>query len=346
MKNFYYQFILSGLLLMSLQCSAQDLHFSQFYETAILRNPALTGVFTGDYKVGVMYRNQWSSISNPYQTGLVSAEARNNVGNANDFVSYGMVAYFDRAGSIDLQTLAVYPAISYNKSINDNHSSFISVGFTGAYMQNSFAANKATFNNQYQNNSYNPANATGETLPTPHIYNWDMGAGVAFNTSAGSNNEFTYIIGASGYHFSTPQNSFYKNAAITLQMRWNVNGGLSWQINETYSLLLQANYLQQGQYKEIMAGGLLSWTQREQGSEAVAFGLAGGFFYRYDDAIVPVVKIKYKDYSFGVSYDVNISTLKAASVMRGGYEISVFKTGIFSNASQDRGKTICPTNFF
>ena len=47
-----------------------DIHFSQFYENSILRNPALTGVSSDNYKVVAYYRNQWSSVTNPYETML------------------------------------------------------------------------------------------------------------------------------------------------------------------------------------------------------------------------------------------------------------------------------------
>jgi hypothetical protein len=38
---------------------AQDLHFSQFFETPLLCNPALAGIFTGDYRIQGVYRDQW-----------------------------------------------------------------------------------------------------------------------------------------------------------------------------------------------------------------------------------------------------------------------------------------------
>src|SRR5438445_800840 len=113
-----------------------DIHFSQFYETSILRNPALTGVFADDYKLGAYYRNQWSSISNPYSTFLVSAETHFQVNQTSeDFVSIGLLSYSDKAGSIDQKITTFYPAINYNKSINSDHNTFLSFGFTGGYMQ-------------------------------------------------------------------------------------------------------------------------------------------------------------------------------------------------------------------
>ena len=45
-----------------------DPHFSQYYMHPLWLNPALTGAINGDYRVGVINRNQWSSITNAFST--------------------------------------------------------------------------------------------------------------------------------------------------------------------------------------------------------------------------------------------------------------------------------------
>ena len=50
---------------------AQDIHFSQFSETPLLRNPALAGIFSGDLRIQAVYRNQWNSVTVPYQTSSI-----------------------------------------------------------------------------------------------------------------------------------------------------------------------------------------------------------------------------------------------------------------------------------
>ena len=77
MKKFLTLIVLAGLLAPAgYRLAAQDLHFSQFYENPILRNPALTGIFSGDYKAGVNYRTQWDDISVPFQTMTATFETR------------------------------------------------------------------------------------------------------------------------------------------------------------------------------------------------------------------------------------------------------------------------------
>ncbi|MCV5244983.1 type IX secretion system membrane protein PorP/SprF, partial [Escherichia coli] len=83
---------------MAVDTTAQDIHYSQFYENAMVRNPALTGIFSGDYKAGVNYRQQWSNISVPFTTVLASAESRIIVNrNVGDYLSYGVTATYDKA---------------------------------------------------------------------------------------------------------------------------------------------------------------------------------------------------------------------------------------------------------
>jgi len=348
-SNFYKNALLSLCTIASpvLAIAQADIHFSQFYETSILRNPALTGVFSEDYKFSAVYRNQWSSITNPFETAQVSAETKIKVGHEhNDFFSFGALVYYDKAGSIDSRILGAYPAINYNKSLGDEHNSFLSVGFTGGYVQHSFDPSKATFNNQYQNNTFNAGNPTGENLPNPKLTLYDVGAGINFNSSSGEYNSITYVIGVSGYHFSQPNTSYYKDAAkINMDMRYNVNAALSGHFNESYSYQLQGNYALQGSYNEIIAGGLIGWNRISENDLDPAFAMYVGLFYRYMDAVIPSFKLKYKDLAFGLSYDVNVSTLSPASSYKGGYEISLIKTGHFRDKNATNGKPLCP-NFY
>jgi hypothetical protein len=43
-----------------------------------------------------------------------------------------------------------------------------------------------------------------------------------------------------------------------------------------------------------------------------------------------------------VSYDINNSSLKQASNLQGGYEISIFKSGLFGDKYQSKNKLFCP----
>lgn len=333
--------VIAGTLC-TVQAHAQaDIHFSQFYETSVLRNPALTGVFADDYKVGVYVRNQWSSISNPYATGLISAESHVSTSRtSDDFFSFGLLAYQDKAGSVDQKITTIYPAINYNLSVDPAHNSYFSVGFTGGYVQYSYDPTKATFNNQYQNGKFSATNPTLETLPTPKIGMWDLGAGINYNTSSGYDNKSTFVIGASGYHFTKPKMSYYDTVNLTQNMRLNGNIAFNYTVSDEVTIMMQGNYGRQGKYQEILVGGLMNFNKEMKGMNT-SLVITGGVFYRVGDAVIPVLKGKYNNMALAVSYDLNISTLNQASNFQGGYEITLFITGNYTNKGPEK-KTVCP----
>ena len=130
------------------------------------------------------------------------------------------------------------------------------------------------------------------------------------------------------------------------EMNWSLNGGLTYRMSESYGLMLQANYVRQGTFTEIIAGGLLHWKSITERASDPLLVVYAGAFYRVNDAIIPVVKVDYMRYSFGFSYDVNVSELKAATNLRGGYELSLVKTGLFKDDRWQQSRTTCPHFFF
>ncbi|MBC7552853.1 MAG: PorP/SprF family type IX secretion system membrane protein [Taibaiella sp.] len=333
----------AGLVLCPALVNAQaDLHFSQFYETSILRNPALTGIFTNDYKVGGFYRNQWSSISHPYVTSLGFAEVRVSVGRvSDDFVSFGVLGYTDKAGSLNQKISSFYPAVNYSKALNPDRNTYLSVGFTAGYTQYSFDPSKITVNNQFQGGVFDPNNPTLESVTNSKLTMWDLGCGVNYNSSAGNNNNITYIVGISGYHLTQPKFSYFDVPGVTQNMRWNVNGAIGFGIKENITTQVQTNFALQGTYFEQMTGVLTTMVQAGAGTKPL-YAISGGLFYRFQDAIIPVIKLKYKNTAIAGSYDVNVSKLKQASKLRGGYELTFSITGDWSDKSGILKKTVCP----
>lgn len=321
---------------------AQDIHFSQFYETATMRNPALTGIFSGDYKAGVNYRKQWSSISVPFQTVLASAETHTVINReVGDYLSFGVSATYDHAGTIDFNSMQVYPAINYNKALEGRRNSYLSVGFAGGYIQRSIDLSKATFSSQYTGGGYSQYNATGENLQNNKMQYYDVGAGISVNSSAGPDNNVNYYLGLAAYHVAKPKNSFYNDPYMRLKARWSANAGFKGTINDKFAVTGHINYSLQGNYKETIIGGLVSWSLVSEAT-SVNFSFYAGAFYRYKDAVIPTIKIDYNKYSITLSYDVNTSTLRPATGGIGGFEMSLFTRGIFNKNEQYGSQTRCP----
>lgn len=321
---------------------AQDIHFSQFYENAILRNPALTGIFSGDYKAGVNYRTQWSNISVPFQTMLASAETRIAVNReVGDYISFGVAATYDKAGSINFTSMQVYPAINYNKVMADGRRSYLSVGFTGGYIQRAFDLSKATFSTQYQNGGYDQTAATGENLQNVSLSAYDLGAGISFNSTVGPTRNINYYIGMAGFHVARPKQSFTGQGDILrLDTKWTGNLGVRANLTQQIGLTIHANYTTQGPYTQIIGGGLISWRNNPELSKAIV--LYAGAFVRVKDSWIPTVKVDYNQYSLTLSYDFNTSTLKPATNGTAGYEISLFVRGKYKHRDGYRSSVACP----
>ena len=91
--------------------------FRSSLNAPLLRNPALAGIFTGDYRIQGVYRDQWNSFTNAYRTGSFNGEYKLPVGKTDDFLTLGFQVLYDKAGTAGLTSTQVFPAINYNKSL-------------------------------------------------------------------------------------------------------------------------------------------------------------------------------------------------------------------------------------
>ena len=76
---------------------AQDIHFSQFFEAPLYRNPALAGLMNADVRVQTIYRSQWNSVANAYKTASLNAEYKIPVV-SDDYLTLGAQVFYDRSG--------------------------------------------------------------------------------------------------------------------------------------------------------------------------------------------------------------------------------------------------------
>ncbi len=335
--------ILLVMLLLNQICFGQvDIHFSQFYETSIMRNPGLTGVFADDYKLSCFYRNQWSSVSTPYSTYLFNGETKLPLGtNVDDFVSFGLLSFSDRAGTAGQRITGAYPTVSYNKSVNPDLNSYLSLGICGMYSQYSFDPGKVTFNNQYQNGTLNSSLPSMENIVGNKISFWNLGAGLNFNSSTNPDNNVVYCIGISGYNLTERPISYLRSGNAILNFRTNLNAALAIALREDIQIQFHGNYVRQSEFNEICGAFLWSWSNvdRSNGSD---FTLTLGGIYRYNDAIAPLVKLKFQRLAVSASYDVNTSTFRPATNLQGGVELSVSISGDFRRQMYSSKATVCP----
>ncbi len=306
---------------------AQDIHFSQFYENATLRNPALVGIFSGDYKVSVNYRNQWSSFGAAFQTAMANGETRVLMSrNTGDYMSFGLSAFYDKAGSIDFSNTGAYGTLSYNKAFGDGQYSYLSIGLGAGYLQRSMNVAKMRFASQYKGGNYSASNPTGENIANTKVSHLDASGGISFNSSIGWN--VNYYLGAAAYHLSKPKKGYLADGILNLSTRWTVNGGLQAALRQNLGLVAEFNYQQQSPYQEVIGGALLRYLLNRSGSDNIEkLKLYLGCYYRLNDAVIPTVKIDYHNWSLTASYDVSIGSQRIYLGGMGGYEMTLMVRG-------------------
>jgi type IX secretion system PorP/SprF family membrane protein len=328
-------------LLISLACfhltmEAQDIHFSQFFETPLLRNPALAGIFTGDYRIQLVYRDQWRSVTDGYKTGSLNGEYKLPIGKADDFVTVGGQVLFDRAGTAALTQTSLLPVLNYHKSLNAEQNRYLSLGFMGGIVNRSFDRSKITTDNTYTGGT------DGETTVAPNYTYLDGSVGMSYNSNLTADPADNFYLGLGYHHFTKPGNTFFRDPTIALNPKLVASAGFRFGVNEVSYITIQADHSIQKKYHETMAGAMYGLKLGPE-TDNPDYTIHGGLFLRWNDALFPVIKIEHSGFAFAFSYDVNISKLKPASLGRGGFELSVSYIGFSKNRDRStNNSTLCP----
>jgi len=314
---------------------SQDLHLSQFFGTPLLRNPALAGIFTGDVRVQAVYRDQWNSITDAYKTGSLNAEYKMPIGKANDFITVGLQALYDKAGTVSWTSSHILPALNYHKSLSVDRNSYLSLGFMGGPVFRSFDRSRMTTNSMYD------GLGDGETFVQSNYTYIDGAVGMSYNTQLNENPDNNVFFGLAYHHFTRPKNSFYQNSSVVVEPKWVGSAGIRFSVTPESYITLQADYSTQARFNEAVAGALYGIKIGEDLAHPL-YTIHGGAFLRWNDALIPVIKIDYSPLSVAVSYDVNISKLKTSSYGRGGFELSVSYVGFLDRYNSTVNAVLCP----
>ena len=314
---------------------AQDIHFSQFFEAPLLRNPSLAGIFTGDVRVQAIYRDQWNSVTNAYKTGSLNGEYKMPVGKADDFLTLGMQILYDKAGTVAWTSAHVLPTVNFHKSLSDEVNRYLSLGFMAGVVQRGLDRSKMTTNSSYD------GLGDGENLAANNYTYVDGAVGLSFNTQLNDNEQNNLYLGVAYHHFNKPKTSFYTSGNIELQPKVVGSAGIRFGVTPASYLTIMGDYSTQGDYREAIAGAL--YGLKVGGTlEQPQYTLHGGAFMRLNDAFIPVVKLDYHPFSVSFSYDVNISQLKTSSRGRGGFELGISYIGFTNRDNSVINATLCP----
>lgn len=304
---------------------AQDIHFSQFYNSPLTLSPALTGVSAGDIRVGGVFRSQWNAADSPYRTILASADKKFYTGKHPDWwLSAGIMLFNDRAGDGNLATTSVNLSGSYTRAVTRDN--FLTIGAMAGFGQRQFDIAEYTFDNQWNGDVFDPTRATQETFNDTN--NSFPSFGLGFNWRGqkpkySQQNRSRVDLGAGAFHLNTPDQTFRSDKS-DLPVRLSMYVMPVFQLNKKFDVVGAGTFQKQGEYTEILGGAAVRYHLSTR--KAKEFALQLGFSGRFNsigDALIPTAELHYRDLMVGLSWDVNISDFSTATNRNGGPELSV-----------------------
>lgn len=334
-----------SILILFFTCTrvlAQDLNFSQFYELPLLRNPALAGIYTGDFRATSAFRSQWGSVTVPYTSQAMSLEMKTGVSQASDnYFSVGVQMTRDMAGDSKFGKTQVLPMIAFHKVMSAERDAYLTLAFMGGVVQQRFDPTQLRFDDEFQNGVYTPRSTSQIFTQTQLNY---LDAAVGLSYASEFNNGIRYYIGGGLFHFTNPKVAFYQQDEIRLSRKYIANAGFSLPISDYQNFIVYMDYFQQGGFSQGQ-GGFLYRNQLWSEDEDRVVSLTGGAIFRWNDAIIPVLRLDYHKIGVGLSYDANLSKLRTASQFRGGLELTLSFKSYLNIRNSSLEKTKCPVGF-
>lgn len=296
---------LRNLLIILFNCPlifGQDIHWSIPDQNPLGINPSNAGNFKGDIRFVSNYKDQWRSVTKPYNTVNISID-----GTVNKKISLGGVVMHDITGdgkyrTIEIGLLSSFALFSSKKikiigglSLNLNYKQLTPSNFK--------------FNNQFDGYMYQEYLSSNEIFQTSSQLNFNSGIGLQLIVNKNT-------LGFALYNLNQPQQGFLGTKVnrpirlmISYQSLLNQNG-----IFQYTPLFI---YQQQSIYSELITGIKSSYKFVNKKLKAIDLGLN----IRYKDALIPYLGFEFNNLNMGIGYDINTSSLNLASRNRGGTEI-------------------------
>jgi type IX secretion system PorP/SprF family membrane protein len=288
----------SGLIVTS--SVAQDPHFSQFFNSGYLVNPALIGSSTSDWRVTGNVRQQWNNAETPYNTASVNFETRvlKNVTKNNRL---GVAAAFMSDQSLNgaFKTNVSSTSLAYH--VNINSESFIGLGMTGQFFSRTLDLSALTFGEQFTSGGFNTILPTGETALSTMKPFVSVGVGMLYSFSR---DRLSLNAGVSSFNVNRPKQTFLADPNQFLPTRFAAHMNLEYDLSSLLLVNFNSIFHTQSKQAYFSGGGSLGFDISNAERRNIMYM---GAWYRSIDAVVPFWGIQIENIFVGASYDVTVS---------------------------------------
>jgi len=291
---------------------AQDIHWSQFNANPIFLNPANAGDFNGDLRFVGNRRSQWRSVTEPFTTTSISADK--SFGN---HFGAGVLFFDDVAGDGKFRTNEFQLNGSYKSNFGVDSASVFHFGAIIGVNYRQVNWGLLSFDSQYNGIGYDPSLPSNEASTIQKKSNLTLGFGAKFSHKF---NKLKIEMSSGLFNINQPNQGFY-GEKIKRDIRSNNSLKISYPLNSSFELIPSIQFQIQGKYQSLLLGSNIKYIFTQTSLKYIAF-FAGGWL-RNKDAFILSFGADYQNWFFGLSYDINTSSLNAASNFRGGTEFSL-----------------------
>ena len=302
---------------------AQEINFSRVQDMTIWYNQSLKTDKLNSLKLN--YRNvnyagmiAYNSVAAMFDMPIISKAAKDKTNDSYFSISAGAASDKSNQGILS-NTLGML-GLSYSIPLGSNET-YVSAGFQAAYYDSKFNLNGVSnaFGDQY--NSYGPieGGVSNDMLATGWSYthfNINAGASIFHNSDKSK-----WYLGASMLQVNKPYlSNRQKSDTLRLKAGISVQGGYTYKTSNNDQLSVNMILNWQGPANKYFLNAAYSKSLPSvEGGASVGLGMG----YRYNDAIVPNIELKYQKLTVGLLYDINISNISAAGISRNGLELAL-----------------------
>jgi type IX secretion system PorP/SprF family membrane protein len=317
------------LMIVGACCYGQDPQFSQFFSSPLNINPALTAHINSDWRFISNIRDQWIGPASPYVTGTASFDRKlfqnkiPNVDDADDNVfGIGAMLMYDHAMSGVQKSTYASMDLSYNVKFAEGAGKHrLGLGFGATYGRRYVDFSRLYFQEQWVGyNGFNTNLPTGESALSQMKPYFSVSTGLLYTFYTEKSN---FDMGVAVFHVNKPKQTFLEDENQFLSMRKVAHANFETFINDNLVLNTNGVYQFQGEAKYFSAGAALGYFVGDQQDVL----LNGGVWYWSENAWIPYVGIAYKDFQFGLSFDLTTSKLVEAQRKPATCELSIIFRG-------------------
>ncbi len=297
---------------------AQDLNQTNIRYYPLYLNPALTGNFKGNYRIGGTVREQGKELmSQGYQTAYLYLDSPVSISfGKNNWIGAGIQVYKDQAGTLPLNTTGVILSVAYHYSFDKKYNKVISIGFQYGNIVRTIDSKKIILESDFI--SSGTKNDRIQLTDYKNQFS-DINAGIYYKVKFNKVN--LWDVGLSVYHIPKPgKNNYLKNQ---FNIRYTLNSGLKYRVTRRFAIKPQITLsISKNAYNFIpQFKTFFKLSKKKKNDDMIYAGLG----YRINDALLMMFGIRYKKIDVGIAYDLTISSAAQYNYGQGGLEIGVFK---------------------